>query len=206
MIAWLMDRKAAPERSPRVAIPFAIVAVAAQYIPDLIPEFAENVLRIVRRRDSATRLIIECRTAALIIGALAMIGCLALKEAYKAGTLSAQDVEFARDLIVQTAIADFARDETRARQFRMMQSMGLLSPNLSLQEYGLSLVLPTLKGLGQVLKQGVSPDGFWIRELGEMLDGANVSRSFGDAILEFFWLDFQPLLISAQAEMAAALR
>ena len=205
MFSRMMGRKAVPERSPRVALPFAVVSVAAQYIPDLMPGFAENVLRIVRKPDSATRLIVECRTAALTIGALAMIGCLALKEAYETGILSTEDVEFARDLIVQTAIADFARDATRIRQFRILQLGGFVSPGFTLQEYELSLVLPILKGLGQALKQGISPDGLWIKQLGEMLDAANVSRTFVGSIMEYFWLDFQPMLISAQAEMVGSL-
>jgi hypothetical protein len=205
MIAWLMARKAVPYKNPRVAMPLAITAVAAQHMPDLMFGFAENVLRIARRNDAPTKLAIECRTAALVIGFVAMAGCLALKEAYRAGTLTMDDVEFARDLIIQTAAEGFAKDKDRVARFQMMQLMRFLPKDLSLKEYELSLVMPVLKGLGQILKQGGSADGFWVTELGEMLEAANVPQAFRGAILEFFWLDFQPMLLSAKTDMSAAL-
>ncbi|HEX4808171.1 MAG TPA: hypothetical protein VH325_04535 [Bryobacteraceae bacterium] len=206
MFAWLVCKRAVPVRDPKVAMPFAIVTVAAQYMPDLMSGLAENVLRISRRSDSPTKLIVECRAAALIIGALAMIGCLALKRAYRAGILTREDVEFARDSIIQTAIDGFVKDHHRVEKFRIMQSMGFLPGNISLQEYELSLVRPVLNGFGQVLKQGGSADRFWITELGDMLDAANVPQAFRAAVLEFFWLDFQPMLLSAKSDMVAALR
>ncbi|HWF46953.1 MAG TPA: hypothetical protein VG168_08110 [Bryobacteraceae bacterium] len=186
-------------------MPLAIAAVAAQHMPDLTFGFAENVLRIARKNDAPTKLAIECRTAALVIGFLAMIGCLALKEAYRTGAITMEDIEFARDLIIQTAIKAFVKDKRRLDEFRMIQIMGFLPKNLNLQQYELSLVMPVLNGLGQVLKQGGNADGFWVTELGKMLDAANVSRAFGAAILEFFWVDFQPMLFSAKADMVAAL-
>jgi hypothetical protein len=205
MFTWLMARKAVPYQRSRVAIPLAIAAVAAQHMPGLMFGFSENVLRIARRNDSPTKLAIECRTAALVIGFLAMIGCLALKEAYRAGTITMKEIEFARDLIIQTAIKVFVKDKRRVDEFRLIQITGNLPKNLTLQEYELSLVMPVLSRLGQVLKQGGGADGFWVTELGEMLDAANVSRSFGAAILEFFWVDFQPMLLSARTDMIAAL-
>jgi hypothetical protein len=186
-------------------MPSAIAAVAAQHMPDLMFGFAENVLRIARRNDAPTKFAIECRTAALVIGSLAMIGCLALKEAYRAGAITMDDIELARDLIIQTAIKAFAKDKRRADEFRAIQIMGFLPKHLSLQEYELSLIMPVLNGLGQVLKQGGSADTFWVSELGEMLDAAHVSRAFVAAILEFFWVDFQPMLLSAKADMTAAI-
>jgi hypothetical protein len=204
MFAWLIA-KAVPYKSPRAAMPLAIAAVAAQHMPDLIFGLSGNVLRIARKNDSQTKFTIECRSAALVIGSLSMIGCVALKEAYRAGAIFMEDVEFARDLIIQTAIKGFVKDDRRIEEFRAMQLRGLLPKNLSLQEYELSLVTPILIGLGMALKQGQSADRFWITELGEMLDAANVPRAFGGAILEYFWLDFQPMLLSAKTDMAAAL-
>lgn len=206
MFAWLMCKGIVPEKDPRVAMPFTIVTVAAQYMPNLMFEFAQNVLRIARKSDPATKLVIECWTAALTIGALAMIGCASLKNGYRMGTLTREDVEFARDLIIETAIEDFAKDKRRVQEFRNVQASGFLINTPNLQDYELSLVKPVLKGLGQVVKQGGCADIFWVTALSEMLDAARVSQAFKSSVLEFFWMDFQPKLLSAKSDMVAALR
>ncbi|MGC2661283.1 MAG: hypothetical protein WA324_25295 [Bryobacteraceae bacterium] len=206
MFARLLGKKSAPANDLRVQMPFAIVSVTSSHMPDLMSSFAKNVLRIVQTRNPSTKLAIECRTAALTIGAGTMIGCMALREAYRSGTLTKQDIEMARDLIVRTGIEIFAKDKSRARSFQTMQFMGLLPNGITLQEYELQLVRPILRTLGQLVKQGSSADSFWVSELGGMLDSVKLPRPLLTEILEFFWLDFHPMLLSAKAEMAVGLR
>src|SRR4051794_18318391 len=105
MLNWILEKKTVPEKSSKVALPVAVTAVACEFFPHLIYGFADNILKRVGASDSATRLVVECRTTAMAVGALAFVGTHALKKPYKAGILTMNDLDATHDMIIRSGIS-----------------------------------------------------------------------------------------------------